>query len=580
MKRGFGWLNRLTGSMKLRTKLIFSFLVVALVPVTAVGIYAYWFMYHSMLERVEDGIASGIRQLQIAASDKLQRYEQVLQYLMYDNQTVITFTNVNASYYDIYYNMQEVYLPLLFTIREMNSDLSQIGVYTDNPVLRPRGSEVLMLSDVRAWAQVEAALKKRTIVWEIEDDELIGMGAMMRLTSHAPENIVYLRVPASMLLDYEPGNVATWAIALCHGDRPMTVQTHGDLDLPQSFWTEEVRGAVSTDGRKLFVVQQTLEQTGWSIRFICPYDELHIDMSRLVLMILLVMACSLSVLAFTSVMISNSLTRRIDTLNHAMAQVERGTLTEKPVVQPWERDEIAEITTYFGNMMDSLNNYIEINYKNQIDLRDAELRMLQAQINPHFLYNMLSMINWMALDHGEVEISEVLIDLSQFYRMMLKSDSSVSVQDEIENITGYLELQMKMHENSFDVVMDIDEEILNDRMIGMVLQPIVENAIAHGIDALRDRKGKLTITGRREEDDVVFTIQDNGPGMTEEQFADHLDHPSGGYGLKNVNDRLRIAFGAGYGLTMPVSEGEGTIIMVRIPARDANTNVMTERRST
>ena len=162
MKREPGLMARWLGGMKLRTKLIAAFLVVALVPVTAVGVYAYRFMRRSMLERVEEGMASGIRQLQIAANDKLQRYEQVLQYLMYDNQTVAAFTDVNASYYDIYYNMQEVYLPLLFTIREMNSDIGQIGVYTDNPALRPRGSEVMALSDVREIEQAQSALKQRT----------------------------------------------------------------------------------------------------------------------------------------------------------------------------------------------------------------------------------------------------------------------------------------------------------------------------------------------------------------------------------------------------------------------------------
>ena len=580
MKREPGLMTRWLGGMKLRTKLIAAFLVVALVPVTAVGVYAYRFMRRSMLERVEEGMASGIRQLQIAANDKLQRYEQVLQYLMYDNQTVAAFTDVNASYYDIYYNMQEVYLPLLFTIREMNSDIGQIGVYTDNPALRPRGSEVMALSDVREIEQAQSALKKHTIIWDIVGDELVAMGAMMRLTRQAPENIAYLRVCADALLDYEPGDVDVWAIALCDGDRLMTVQTHGGLDIPQNLWTGEESGTVSVDGAKLFIVQQTLERTGWSIRFICPYDQLHIDMSGLVWMVLLAVVGSLGVLAFISVLVSRSITHRIHSLNRAMAQVERGALTERPAVQPWERDEIAEITTYFGNMMDSLNNYIEINYKNQIDLRDAELRMLQAQINPHFLYNMLSMINWMALERGEVEISEVLMQLSQFYRMMLvKRDSSVSVRDEVENITGYLELQMRLHEDSFDVELDIDEAILDYRMIGMVLQPIVENAIAHGLDVLRDRRGKLSIIGRQERDDLVFTVADNGPGMTAEQFADHLNRPSEGYGLKNVNDRLRIAFGPRWGLTMPASAEEGTVIMVRIPVRDAQTNVISDRRS-
>ena len=563
-----GWLTRRIGGMKLSSKLIAAFLVLALVPVTVVGVYAYFYMYNSMTRRVEDGMVSSIRQLQIADDDALARYEQVLNYLMYDQQMVSIFSEESVSYYDVYYNMREVYLPLLVTIRQMNEAIEQIGVYTDNQALRPRGSEVRPLEEVRDTDQVRRAMGSRGVEWDVEGDELVAMGPMLRLTRQSPDSVAYLRLPVETLLDFDPGNVFAWGIALTDGERVLAARCFGGFELTAERWTAVETGTVANNGRPMLVICQPLKRADWRIVFVCSYDELHIDMSSLVWMILLALAGSLGAMTVISLLISRSFTRRIRTLNDAMARVEKGALMVQPAVQPWERDEIAQLTTHFGNMLASLNDYIEINYKNQIVLRDAELRMLQAQINPHFLYNSLSMINWMALEHDELEISEVLMQLSQFYRMILRfSDGNVTVQDEVENITCYLELQSRLHENSFDVRLEMAEDIRECRMIGMVLQPVVENAIVHGLDGLRNRRGILEVTGQRDGDALVFRIRDNGPGMTREQFEHSLSQSSKGYGLKNVHDRLRIAYGPGYGLTMADTPDRGTTIEFRVPVK-------------
>ena len=571
-------LARLAGGMKLHTKLIAAFLALALIPVTVVSVYAYIYMRDSMLSRVEEGIASSIRQLQITADDKLQRYEQVLFYLMYDQQAVNIFNDESLAYYDVYYNMREVYLPLLTTIKQMNSDIERIGVYTDNPVLHPRGSEVLALEEARQSPLVLAAMESHGVEWEAEDGSLTAMGQMMRVSRHSPTNIAYLRVPAMKLLDYDPGDLDAWSIALADEDGLLCVQNHGGLESVPETGLPSGATTVTVDGVKLFVLRQPMAHSQWHIQFACPYDRLNIRLNSLVRMSALVIAGSLAVMAVSSLLVARSITRRVSRLNRAMAQVEAGTLTEKPTVRPWEKDEIAQLTAHFGNMLTSLEHHIEINYKNQLTLQEAEMKMLQAQINPHFLYNTLSMINWMALEHDEVEISEVLMQLSQFYRMILTfSDGEVAVRDEVENIMGYLELQGRLHEDSFDARLDVDEDILDCRMIGMVLQPIVENAIVHGLDLLRDRRGRLEVTGRRVGDELVFTIRDNGPGMTREQFEESLSRSSKGYGLKNVNDRLHIACGPEYGLVMPECV-DGTVIEVRLPAREAEPGSAGEER--
>ena len=565
----FPRLRHVLGGMKLRRKLRFAFLAVSLIPVLLLNIFAYLYMRGSVISRAEEGIASGMRQLQIAADDKLRRYGQVLRYAMYDPAVVRFFNDGELSYYDVYENLQEVYLPLLVTIREMNREVEGVGVYTGNPAVKPRGEEILSLAEAGDNAQVQAALKSRKVEWRLEGDLLTGMGMMMRMTRHSPVNVVYLQIPAETLLDYNPGSMERWSLAVTDGQEILFSVSHGGFAAPAPAGAAVTAGR-GADGKRLFIVSQEMQEVPWRLQLAFPYDQLHINTRPLIIGSMVMLLISLALIAGTAWLTAESVTFRIRGLNDAMARVEEGTLTEKPEVKPWEKDEIAEMTQHFGNMLDALNRYIEINYKNRITLRDAEMKMLRAQINPHFLYNTLSMINWMAVEHDEAEISEALMQLSQFYRMMLvRGEEETTVRDEAENIMGYLDLQARLHENSFDLETDFPEEIMDCRMIGMVLQPIVENAISHGLDELRDRRGCLKVRGRREGGDLVFTVEDNGPGMSREQFERSLSRESRGYGLKNVNDRLHIAYGPDYGLELASEPGEGTCIRMRIPALPA-----------
>ena len=576
MKTYPGPLFRFLGGMKLHRKLRAVFILATLIPVLFLNAYAYLYMRSSLFRQAEEGIASGLRQLQITADDKIRRYTQVLQYAMYDQQAVNFFGNADLTYYEVYSNLQDVYLPMLVTIREMNPEITHIGVYTDNPALRKREDKIRLLSEIRQNTQVCTALRSRNVEWSVEDDQLTGMGMMMRLNRHSPENLVYLQVPADVLLDYDPGGMQCWNLAITGGDQTLFSLSAGGLETPEAGAETGIRTA---DGRRLFVVRQPMQELPWSLQLVFPYDQLHIDTRPLVLMSVIVFLVCLLVMTIMSWIVTRSVTVRIRNLNDAMARVEHGTMNARPQVQPWDQDEIAEMTRHFCNMLDSLESYIDINYRNQITLQKAEMKMLQAQINPHFLYNTLSMINWMAVEHDEIEISEVLMQLSQFYRMILVlSDGEVTVRDETETIMGYLDLQARLHENAFDIHLDIHEDIMEYRMIGMVLQPIVENAIVHGLDELTERRGDLEVTGCREQDTLLFTVRDNGPGMSPEQFARSLSEESKGYGLKNVHDRLRLAYGSGYGLELDNTGSAGTCIRMRIPAQMPGRDTEGERK--
>ena len=194
------------------------------------------------------------------------------------------------------------------------------------------------------------------------------------------------------------------------------------------------------------------------------------------------------------------------------------------------------------------------------------MRALQAQINPHFLYNSLSIINWKAIEAGEDEISYVTLALSTYYRTSLnRGETMTTVAKEIDNIRAYLKIQLVMHDNEFRVVEQISDG-LNDYMIPkLILQPLAENALYHGIKNKRG-KGKILIEGFDLGEDMMLRVTDNGQGMTPERLKEVQDAictgERAGFGLAAVSERIALYYGAGYGLRISSIEGEGTVIEV------------------
>jgi len=219
---------------------------------------------------------------------------------------------------------------------------------------------------------------------------------------------------------------------------------------------------------------------------------------------------------------------------------------------------------------------VEEKYTVEIREREAQLQALQAQINPHFLYNTLDTINWIAIGKGAADISQMIDSLAKYFRLSLnKGKSIVSVQDELQLAEVYLEIQQSRFTGSFDFELDAQPALAAYRMPKLILQPIVENALLHGIRKAKDRHGLIRISAREENGDLLFTISDNGIGMEEELARKLLtearsepsEHSGGSsYGLFNVNERIKLYAGEEYGLGISSEPGAGTVVTVRLKA--------------
>ena len=219
-------------------------------------------------------------------------------------------------------------------------------------------------------------------------------------------------------------------------------------------------------------------------------------------------------------------------------------------------------------MVVQIKELVEKVRQEEITLRKTELKALQAQINPHFLYNTLDAIAWLCEEERHKDAVEMVNSLAKLFRISIsRGHELITIEKEMQHAKSYLKIQNFRYKNQFTYSFDVDEECLNYLCNKITLQPIIENAIYHGIDRMVD-EGKINIGIHQKGDRIIFTVEDNGVGMTEEQCEEILHKDASdrvGIGIKNVNDRIKIYFGEEYGLTIQSELDEGTRVTISMP---------------
>ena len=319
-----------------------------------------------------------------------------------------------------------------------------------------------------------------------------------------------------------------------------------------------------------FATSKALDGTDWTLFTVIPYSEI-LSQSNKVKNLMIVLMIIIIIISYTlSYFISKSSVKRIVSLMNKMKNVQDGNLDVK--IESKSSDEIGKLTDNFNYMVKRMRALAEEQYQNGKEIKNLELKALQAQINPHFLYNTLETINWKAIDNDVPEISEITQALAKFYKLSLnKGKDIVSIEDEINHIKTYVKIQNLRFDNKIDLIVDIDSEIYKYRVLKLILQPIVENSIYHGIlEKNNIHKGTITINAHLEDNDILLTVSDDGEGMTEEKvkeiLTEEITNENHGYGVRNINHRIKLIYGQQYGLTYHSAQGKGTTVEIRIPA--------------
>ncbi len=309
--------------------------------------------------------------------------------------------------------------------------------------------------------------------------------------------------------------------------------------------------------------------TGWYFLSIIPVKDITYlgDGLRIKMLTTMFLIAIFSYLL--AYLISDSSVRRLSLLTHQMKRVEEGNIDVQ--IMDKGKDEISELIYGFNSMVSKISVLNDEKYAMGIEVKNLELKALQAQINPHFLYNSLDLINCLAIKYDIKEIREMVNALSKFYKISLSNGKEViNLSDEIEHVSHYLSIQNLRYKDKINFVKEIDEGLYEYKILKIILQPIVENAIIHGIFSKEIKTGTIIIKGKLEGQTIILTVSDDGVGMSEEVVSNILVQDQSkakhGYGVYNTDARLRIKYGNQYGLQYESKLGIGTNVTIHFPA--------------
>ncbi|RKP57338.1 sensor histidine kinase [Cohnella endophytica] len=322
------------------------------------------------------------------------------------------------------------------------------------------------------------------------------------------------------------------------------------------------------EGTRLSFGIQEIPHTDMKIAMIVPYSDILKSTTkarnRLISIFLIVIPLTLPLSFF----VAASATKRLRRLIVHVRKVKNGNFQVAPL--PTNEDEIGELTRNFNVMVQNVSRLVDETYTLGREVKNKELKALQAQINPHFLYNTLDLINVMAIENGSKEISKVVDELAIFYKLSLSNGRErVTLENEIKHVASYVHIQNMRFGECITLIVEVPRE-LNDCMVPkIILQPIIENAILHGIMEKDSEEGTIRISARVVKGDILIEVEDDGVGIEQDKldalFKEKSGEQLGGFGVLNIQERLQISYGSAYGMEFESHIHRGTIVRLLLP---------------
>lgn len=540
-------------------KLIFYYALFALLPMFLIAVFTYGNTKKIQLERLYEELSYQMEHTIKNLDEKANNYYAASNMFYMDNtlQSYLTADYSQRGYEDLYSYVDD----LFSNVKIFNPDITKISVYTSNRTL-PQDEYYFYLLDpenLPDWYQTT------------------GNGGVMHMQNTGNGTISFTR----KLNFYESGQYQIFVYMeitedylnqmLGLGDEEITMVLLNDAGEIQASNHPELIGKnmASINLEKQIFMKNNTAYCGQLQLFTDSrrYDkEAGLAASR----IFLVFFVS-AVLALAAIYLySRSFRNKVDKVRQGARSIGEGKLDYRIFLPEngRSRDELDEIADSVNQMGEQIHTLIEESYKKEMDRKISELNLLQEQINPHFLYNALSSISVLAMGNGDKAASRAILYLSDFYRITLsKGKQDITIREELNLLESYLKIQRMRFDDSIEVEYELDESLLDVHVVKLTLQPIVENAIHHGRD---DDSEVFHILIRlfEEQGKTVFEVIDDGCGMDPEKLMElqnSMNHSEGGYGLRNVNIRIKLQYGPQYGVYIESERGFGTKIRIEFP---------------
>lgn len=408
----------------------------------------------------------------------------------------------------------------------------------------------------------------------LNDQLLLMVGKSLFDNSHQNETIIYLlnvNKFKQILTNNSKNNSLSMII-----DENQIIACNDEKYIGKTIFDEELFNIknnnykiVTINKQKSIIIKRNGEKTSsqydlnWQYISILDYQELTKDINQLNSTIIIISILSFITSIILAYFLSAGLIKPIQNLKEKMRHYQKN---EENAIINTSKDDIKELETSFNDMIERITNLIKENEIQSENKRKLELYALQMQINPHFLYNTLDAIAWLAKLKKQPEIEQLVMALAQFFRISLhKGDKFITVEEEVELIKNYIAIEQIRFPDKFKIEYYIDDDVKNYETMKLILQPLVENAIKHGISEL-EKEGSIIIKAYQDEKYIYFEVIDNGIGFDPTKQTNPTKKMSG-YGFKNVDERIKLEYGSSSGVTIASKINEGTTVTIKILKR-------------
>ena len=552
-------LKRFFQNLSVQKKIIAISFASSIVPLLLLTCFSIGIIQHFIFERESSNNRDNLNSVHQQLNLQLTTYEEAISFLtntqfLIDDLSIDNPTNFEQ--YDLYTN---TIVPLFGNVYSQKGSIAKITLYTTINLYN-HGDYVKKIEPGDITSHFHLNNTTDVSYYYDATQQKIYLYSQLFSPKNKDTNIVVFELaPEVIFNDLNTVSNAPYSLAI----------TNKEDEQLYFFSNEEKHPGFFTRILKLFnhssVTNQRALNNDWTITLSRPVYSMYNGIITLIAAAFLILFFALTMLSLSIFALSKTVVAPIQRLATQMDNLPEDSLDVETIYQ--SEDEIGRLYHSFYQMLEQIQDLIDKVYKAEIKHQKVELRALQAQINPHFFYNSLSLINNKALMTGNDDISEMAQLLSQYYRLSLNDGKSrLLVAKELDLTVTYAQIQLKMHNYSFDLVIDVDEEIKQYEIITLLIQPFVENAIFHGIDHIEDgHRGQLTIRGKLLADKIQFEIIDNGHGMTPEQTQSVLTHQGKHYGIRNVKQRIALYYGVDDAITYESKRNVGTTVRITLP---------------
>lgn len=558
---------KLFKNMKYRQKLIISYIIISILPVIILGIFSYTQSRNNIMNEAKQNIKNNISQTAANIDFKIKRCSITIDSILTNTILLDVVQNPFDGYFDMYLAYKQTLDPVINSLLFINDDIERLTFYLEDAGFN-RGKLLRSNSEIMNESWYDDLDNSMGNNWFIQDGKMFSVRRIMNSFNMNAHDYIYLEVDYKSIFDaFESQTLDSIGLLVYEKDTKEVFYDNKKYDIaPSTLLENSLQTEINNSGTEYIIVDSFMQNEKWQVIGYFPKELLLEESKSIILATVLVVGISLILILLMTFIYSYWFVRRINKLKRKINQVVGGNLNVS--VSTDINDEIGQLTNDFGLLMDKLRELIDDNVKKTIEQRGTEIKLQQAKINHHFLYNTLSLINWKAKFSGQDDISDLAVYLSKYYRLTLnKGKSFVSLKNEVEHVMYYIKIQQIVHENKFDVEYGIDDTVLDAQVMHIILQPIVENAIEHGVLNNEQARGNIKISAQAYDEILQLTVTDNGIGIDSEVLDKLLIEGDYGYGLSNVNERIKLQYGNEYGVSIDSEIGKGTIVKITLPIK-------------